>query len=217
MGKEPLCATAGSSAFADHLRGARDGEPSAVDAWYRSEHGAVYRLCFGFLADISEAEDLAQDAMLHLLDHLKDWNETRPYGPWRDAVVLNLARDRQRRLSARQRAHQAAGEREVQEREERSVDPHGELERAEMGELLVETLARLTPREREVFVLRDLEERSTEETARCLKIESGTVRSMLTLARRRVRTLLERRLGGLVTEGRPFPRGAEGELGGGHV
>ena len=213
MAKDPLSAMADNRCRPEWIRGARAGEPTAVDAWFRSEHGGVYRLCFGFLADAAEAEDLAQDAMLHLLDHLPDWNPERPYAPWRDAVVANLCRDRQRRLEARRRAHRAAGERQEERDEERSLDPQRELERAEVGQVLTETLAALTPREREVFVLRDLEERSTGETARCLGIEPGTVRSMLTLARRRLRGLLEERFGGLVPEG--LARGASGGGAGG--
>lgn len=56
---------------------AMGGEPAAVDAWFRAEHPEVYRLCAGFLADATEAEDIAQDAMLKLLDNLHAWDRRR--------------------------------------------------------------------------------------------------------------------------------------------
>ena len=187
------------------LEEVRRGEPQAVDAWFRSEHPEVYRLCFGFLADNAEAEDVAQDAMLHLLDRLEGWDSNRPYRSWRDTVVLNLCRDRARRNEARGRAHVAAAALTAESKRTGALpsagDPHGELERREVREVLMESLAALSPREREVFVLRDLEERSTSDAATCLGVTDSTVRSLLTLARRRLRGILDERLPGIESMG----------------
>jgi len=79
-------------------------------------------------------------------------------------------------------------------------DPMAELERREVQAVLLESLAALTPREREVFVLRDLEEHSTREAAVALGVGESTVRSLLTLARRRLRGVLGERLPGVCGE-----------------
>ncbi len=163
------------------------GDPEALDAWFRSEHPNVFRLALGFLAERSEAEDLAQDAMLHLMDHLSRWDPHRPYRAWRDTVVLNLCRDRRRREAARGRALEGRLE-SVEPRT--SEPPEAALEAGETQALLMEALAQLSPREREAFVLRDLEERSTAEAATALGVTESSVRSLLTLARRRLRGLL---------------------------
>lgn len=167
------------------------GDPEAVDAWFRSEHPRVHRLCFGFLADATEAEDAAQDAMLHLLDHLHQFDRGRSYASWRTAVVLNLCRSRRRSASARQYAEDAA----AVLRSEHAPDSAAAIQQAEVRGVLQESLARLSPREREAFVLRDLEDVRTEEVATCMGVQPATVRSLLTLARRRLRGLLERKLG----------------------
>lgn len=203
----PASTRAGEGTLEDVLSRVRASEPAAIDAWYRSEHGNVYRLCFGFLADPAEAEEAAQDAMCHLIDRLASYDPRRPYGPWRDAVVLNLCRDRWRAREARERARRGALER-LHDRSatgdaEGALDPLRLAERAEVARVLRETLSSLTPREREVFVLRDLEGRSIEETAVVLEVAAGTVRSMLTLARRRLRTLLGRRFGDALLESEP--------------
>ena len=173
------------------------GDASAIDRWFRAEHPQVYRLCLGFLADEAEAEDAAQDAMLHLLDHLADWDRSRPWRAWRNAVVLNHCRDRLRRTDARRRAH----ERSVLERDDGGhgvlPDPGDELARAEVLDVLRATLAALSPREREAFVLHDLEGHPTEEAAALLGVTASSVRSLLTLARRRLRGLLAERLPGV--------------------
>lgn len=173
------------------LRGLLAGEPAAVDAWFRAEHPRVHRLCFGFLADAAEAEDAAQDAMLLLLDRLSAWDPARPWEAWRTSVVLNHCRDRLRRLAARRNAEgAAAAARGLVD----SVDPGAPRDGAEVRELLGALLGELSPREREAFVLRDLEGRSTAEAAALLGVGESSVRSLVTLARRRLRRRLAPRL-----------------------
>ena len=173
------------------------GDPAAIDRWFRAEHPQVYRLCLGLVADAAEAEDVAQDAMLQLLDHLGAWDRSRPYRGWRNAVVLNLCRDRLRRLDARRRAHERAAEAFEQTGRGLLPDPGDEAARSEVQDLLRETLAGLSPREREAFVLHDLEGHSTDEAAALLGVGASSVRSLLALARRRLRGLLSDRLPGV--------------------
>ena len=166
------------------------GDPGALDRWYRAEFPVVWRLALGVLLDAEEAEGLAQEAMLKLHDRLSAWDSARPYRPWRNTLVLNLCRDRLRRRDARRRAEGEAAERELRP----APDPAAALEQGETRELLQLALAALTPREREAFVLRELEGCSSEEAAAAMEIEVGSLRSLLTLARRRLRAFLERRV-----------------------
>ena len=166
------------------------GDDEAVAAWYRIEWPVVHRLAFGFLADSAEAQDLAQDAMMHLLDHLEGRDTDRSYRSWRNAVVANLCRDRLRRMSARRRAESV----QVVVEPRPLPSPEDEAAGAEVREVLVAALSVLTPREREVFVLRDLEGAGFAEIAEALAIRQSTARSLLTLARRRLRRTLGARL-----------------------
>lgn len=185
----------------DLLRGVLRQDPEAIDAWFRAQHPAVYRLCLGFLAHAAEAEDVAQDAMLSLLDKLPSWDPARSYETWRDTLVLNRCRDRMRRLEARDRALERAGEARAEVPMAAAPDAHRLLEQAEVQRVMTESLAELSPREREVFVLRDLEGQSSAQAAELLSITPSSVRSLLTLARRRLRGILTQRLPGLVPEG----------------
>jgi len=170
-----------------------DGEPRALERWYRAEHPPVWRLCLGFLADRAEADDVAQDAMLHLHDRLERWDRTRPFETWRNSVVLNFCRDRRRRAEARERAERSALEHALPAR---LPEPGAALEQGELAELVTRGLSALTEREREAFVLHDLEGRPADEVARTMDIAQGSVRALLTLARRRLRNLLAPRLEG---------------------
>lgn len=174
-------------------RAARQGDSESLDRWLRTEHPRVWRLCLGCLADRTEADDAAQDAMLKLTDALQTWDPERAYEPWRNAVVVRLCRDRIRRRSVRQDAeHRAASEALPQV----LPDPGDRAQADEVRAALTAALARLTPREREVFVLRELEGEATGCVAESLGITESSVRSLLTLARRRLRGLLEKPLTG---------------------
>src|SRR6185503_2323893 len=96
--------SAAGSPAAELLRAVVAGAPEAVDAWFRAEHPAVFRLCFGFLAHRADAEDVAQEAMLQLLDRLGSWDTTHSYRAWRTTLVLNRCRDRVRRRGVRREA-----------------------------------------------------------------------------------------------------------------
>lgn len=186
------------------LEAAQGGDPDAVSTLYRAEHPQVFRLCLGFLADATEAEDAAQDAMLKLLDRLDAYDRARSWRAWRNTVVLNLCRDRLRRSSARRRAEDVAGE-----WPHRPLPSPEELaRRAEVNELVTRALAVLTPREREVFVLRDLQGESSADAAEALGVAVPTVRSMLTLARRRLRSVLGPQLVGASPRAAADPGGA---------
>src|SRR5262245_62908104 len=108
------------------LRAVLAGAPEAVDAWFRAEHPEVYRLCFGFLAHAADAEDVAQEAMLHLLDRIDAWDPSRSYRAWRTTLVLNRCRDRLRRVKSRRTAEEGAA---LARPEQALPDPGEDLER----------------------------------------------------------------------------------------
>ncbi|MFH0947320.1 MAG: RNA polymerase sigma factor [Planctomycetota bacterium] len=170
------------------------GNSAAWGEFYRNEYPRVYRLCYGFLVDTAEAEDVAQDAMLQIVDRLSTFDQSRRFDTWRNTVAANLCRDRLRRKASRKRAEEAAAEVEALRPPPRGSDPSEVISRSEILELLKSSLSSLTPREREVFVLRDLEGASSSEAAHVLEVSEGTIRSLLCLARRRLRTLLGPRL-----------------------
>lgn len=163
------------------------GDPGAIDRWYRAQHPLVWRLCLGFLGSSAEAEDVAQEAMLKLHDQLNRWNPALPFRPWRNSLVLNLCRDRIRRRKARNQAEGDAASR----RADRDVAaPSAGMEQRELQGLLQRAFVSLSDREREAFVLRELEGLATAEVAESMGVTESSVRSLLTLARRRLRELL---------------------------
>jgi len=167
-------------------RGIASGDAAALGDWYQLEWPAIFRLCFGLIADHAAAEDAAQDAMLRVSDRIDTWNKARPYLAWRTTVVLNLTRDHLRRHKTRQ-YHELR--RQPTSTLSSVPDPADAAARGELQEAVESVLANLPEREREAFVLCDLEELSTEHAA-AMQIKPASVRSILSLARRRLRGLL---------------------------
>jgi len=166
-------------------RALRAGEPEALGRWYELEWPRVYRLAFGVLAEANEADDLAQDAMLHLADRIDRWEPERSYSAWRNRVVVNLGRDRLRRRATRRTAESQAAQ------DAGPLPDPGDPRRAgDVREVLETALRHLPEREREAFVLVDLEGADAGAAAAAMGVGRSTVRSLTSLARRRLRDLL---------------------------
>jgi RNA polymerase sigma-70 factor (ECF subfamily) len=142
------------------------------------------RVARAVLRDPDDADDAAQDAFLSALLKLRQYDRSRPFGPWLMRIVANAATDRGRRRAIRRTepldvALVGGGAR-----------PDVAAERSALHDRLRAALAELPPRRRLAVVLFDVEGYSHAEIAQALGIPEGTVRSEVFHARRRLRALL---------------------------
>jgi RNA polymerase sigma-70 factor (ECF subfamily) len=149
---------------------------------------SVYRMALSFMKDETEAEDVAQEAFLKALCHLENFRGESRFSTWLISITLNEARRRLRRQStvrmeSLDEPPEEGGKvlpallwdwREI---------PSEALERREVRALLQQAIGQLSPIYREVVVLRDIEELSTEETADALAISTSSVKVRLHRAR----------------------------------
>jgi RNA polymerase sigma-70 factor (ECF subfamily) len=142
-----------------------------MSALLRAVAPYVGRIC-GSIA-LADGDDAMQETMIQALKHLRSLREPAALQGWlrRIAVreALKLARARARQVPVEQVA-------------ERTTEDGADL-RLEV----VDTLRRLSPDQRAVLVLRDLEGLSEAEAAALLRIEVGTAKSRLHRARRAFR------------------------------
>jgi RNA polymerase sigma-70 factor (ECF subfamily) len=149
---------------------------------------SVYRMALSFVKNETEAEDVAQEAILKAFRNLSSFRGESKFSTWLISITLNEARRRLRRQSTvrMESLHEPSEEggrvspallqdwREI---------PSEALERREVRELLQNAIEQLSPIYREVLVLRDIEELSTEETAGVLAISISSVKVRLHRAR----------------------------------
>ncbi|MFI6325855.1 RNA polymerase sigma factor [Nonomuraea sp. NPDC050556] len=146
------------------------GEREALTELVRAWHEPVWTYVRRML-DAERADDVAQEVWLAVLKGLPRLKDPARFTPW----LFTIAR-----RAVMNRLRQQYGEAEPME-----IEPQGEapFDRAE----LIEGLAALPPKEREILVLFYLEDLSIEDCAEICAIPAGTVKSRLNRARRLLR------------------------------
>jgi len=149
---------------------------------------SVYRMALSFVKIETEAEDVAQEAFLKAFRDLASFRGESKFSTWLISITLNEAR---RRLRRQRTVRMESLDEPPEEggkvspallRDWREI-PSEALERKEVRTLLQEAIGHLAPMYREVLVLRDIEDLSTEETAGTLAISISSVKVRLHRAR----------------------------------
>jgi RNA polymerase sigma-70 factor (ECF subfamily) len=158
------------------------GRSEAFEPLVTPYRGPLLALAFRLTGNREDAKEVAQEALLRAFRHLARFDTSRSFRNWLFQITANQARDRLRKK--RREADLAAGAgRELRPDE----DPDAGRRASEFRSDLQKCLSVLGPREREVFILRDLEELNIKETARALGCSSLSVRVNLSSARRKLR------------------------------
>jgi RNA polymerase sigma-70 factor, ECF subfamily len=182
-----------------------DGDHAAFEALMRRHNGRLFRVARAILRNDAEAEDALQDAYLDAYRHLGEFRGGARVATWLTRIVINQALMRLRRLK-RERvvipfgagpATGPGGEPEplaADVADETVESPPGAVLRGELRRLLERRIDDLPLAFRTVFVMRDVDDMSVQETADCLSIPAATVRTRLFRARALLREALARDL-----------------------
>jgi RNA polymerase sigma-70 factor (ECF subfamily) len=179
----------------------RNGEHELFYELIRPYERRVYAATFSILRNPANAEDAAQEAFLKALKHIRQFRSEAKFSTWLIQIAVNEARMRRRKENAdltEPIANEAAEEENYKPRDfaDWREIPSEVLERKEVREKLTGALASLGQIYREVFVLRDIEQLSIEETSKALGISTASVKTRLLRARLMLRDLLAPGLGG---------------------
>ena len=171
---------------------------AAFEALMRRHNGKLFRVARAILRDDGEAEDALQDAYVDAYRHIGDFRGGSQLVTWLTRIVINHSLMRLRRQK-RDRVvvpiDRRGDDRELPEidvRDRRSESPSDALLRGEIRRILERRIDELPVAFRTVFVMRDVEDMTVQETADCLSIPSATVRTRLFRARALLRQALER-------------------------
>lgn len=192
----------------------RDGEREAFHELIRPYERRLYTAAFLILRNEADAEDCVQEAVLKAFKHIGQFRAEAKFSTWLVQITLNDARMRKRkqRTSLMEPIDTAEGDEEPYTPRDfadwREI-PSEALERQEVREKLAQALNSLGQIYREVFVLRDMEQLSIEETARVLVISPASVKTRLLRARLMLRDLLAPGLGGRWSSGIQFAKGVK--------
>jgi RNA polymerase sigma-70 factor (ECF subfamily) len=167
----------------------------------RRYNGKLFRIARAILRDDAEAEDALQDAYLHAYRKIGEYRADAKLGTWLTRIAINQALMRLRKQK-RERvvvpfASRSASSLEPYERDfadDRTEPPPAATLRAEIRRILERRIEELPVAFRTVFIMREVEDMSVQETADCLALPPATVRTRLFRARALLREALERDL-----------------------
>ena len=169
----------------------------AFEALMRRHNRMLYRLARSILKDEADAEDALQEAYFAAYRNMASFRGTSSLSTWLGRIVINEAYARLRKQKrAAVVVSFATAERGGQSIEEGAMDderverPDTAAMRAELRRLLERKIDELPAQFRTVFMLRDVEELSVEETAECLDVPAATVRTRAFRARALLRASL---------------------------
>jgi RNA polymerase sigma-70 factor, ECF subfamily len=196
------------------VRRVKDGEHDLFYELIRPYERRLYAAAFGILRNEADAEDAVQEAVLKAFKHIRQFRAESRFSTWLIQITVNEARMRKRK----EHAHLVEPITDHQDEEGNYTPrefadwreiPSETLERKEVRQRLAEALVSLGQKYSEVFVLRDMQHLSIEETAKALGITTASVKTRLLRARLMLRDLLAPGLDGNWSAKLSFAKGTK--------
>jgi len=176
---------------------AREGDAVAFGDLVRRYEGKIFRLAHHVTQNREDAEDVLQETFLKAYEHLDQFQGNSKFYTWlvRIAVNQGLMKLRKRKTDKSVSLDDTIDTGEdtmVREIAAWDEDPEERYSREELNTILDSAVQSLAAPYRSVFLLRDMEELSTEETAQILDLSVPAVKSRLLRARLQLREKLTR-------------------------
>jgi RNA polymerase sigma-70 factor (ECF subfamily) len=176
---------------------AREGDTTAFGELVRRYENKIFRLAQHITQNREDAVDVLQETFLKAYEHLDQFQGNSKFYTWIVRIAVNQALMKLRR---RKTDKSVSIDENIDTGEDTIVreiaawgeDPEQRFSREELGEILDSAIQSLEPPYRSVFVLRDIEDLSTEETAEALDLSIPAVKSRLLRARLQLREKLTR-------------------------
>ena len=188
----------------DLIRAAAGGDRRAFEDLVLKKRERVVRTAFQITGNLEDAKDVAQGVFLRLWRVLQRFDLTKRFDTWLYRITVNAAID-----SMRERGPKGILQALPRDSSDRLRDPsRGPEEALDLKQLqgaFLRLAARLAPRQRAAFVLKEIEGLETADVARALGVTESTVRNHLLQARRILREGLNRDYPGLTGRRRRAP------------
>ncbi len=170
-----------------------DGDSSSYEKLVLENQTRVYNLALRMVGNEDDAFDMSQEAFLKAYNSLGSFRGESRFSVWLYRLTSNVCLDFLR--SEGRRAHNSLTY--VDEEDEKELDipderfsPQTEMERKELREAVHSGLLKLPRDYRVILLLREIDGLSYEEIAEALKLETGTVKSRIFRARKKLCDIL---------------------------
>lgn len=176
---------------------ARNGDAAAFGELITRYERRVYRMARQITQIDEDAEDVLQETFLKAFEHLDSFQGQSKFYTWLTRIAVN---ESLMKLRKRKSDRSVSLDENIETEEDPIVreiavwdeTPEQKYSQEELREILNKAIDSLKPIFRTVFILRDVEEMSTEETAEVLGLSIAAVKSRLLRARLQLREKLTR-------------------------
>jgi len=184
------------------LERVRAGETGLYELLMRRYNQRVYRVVRSILPDETEAEDVLQETWVRAYEHLDQYRGSAAVATWvtKIAVYEALARARKNKRWTPLETVEGNIMPSARRLRARAETPETQAMRSQLAQILESAVDALAEPYRAVFVLREVENRSTAETADCLGLSEEAVKTRLHRSRALLRRDLQQRAGSSVGE-----------------
>ncbi len=166
------------------------GDVNAFELLVNEYEKNVYNLALRMCKNPEDAADMSQEAFIKAYNSLQSFRGDSKFSVWLYRIVSNLCLDHLRRQSRRPvsslSVEDSDGESTELEIADEEQAPERLLERKTTREAVRRGLDRLNSEQREILLLREIQGFSYDEIADVLNIESGTVKSRIFRARKKL-------------------------------
>ena len=185
-------------------------DPAAIRQLISANNQRLFRTAWSILKNRTEAEDAVQAAYLAAFANIAGFEGRSSLSTWLTRIVVNEALGRRRGDQRRRRRLEEEGiavldtYRDTLMRGSDAESPETTMARQQIRKLLEQAVAGLPDPFRTVFVLREIEGLSSEETAAILDVPVATVKTRLHRGRKRLHETLAPEMSDLLRGTFPF-------------
>lgn len=145
----------------------------------------VYTLAFRILCNETDAEDVTQDVFIKVWQNIGKYNNTYKFSTWLYKITANLCYDRFRSVKNKEQVGLSGLTINS------DTDILGSIHNKELKALILQTTERLTPKQKQVFILSDIEELDIKEISIITQMSPSQIKSNLYLARKYIKSKLK--------------------------
>jgi RNA polymerase sigma-70 factor, ECF subfamily len=195
----------------EFLTAAKRGDSAAFETLCKQSANTVFHMARRMMRNNEDAEDVVQESFQQAFLHLKSFNGESRFSTWLSRIAINAALMKLRKkhrlwdvsLDEPAESEQWSSRIEV---EDDGLNPEQLYAQIERQRILTDAMNALTPGLRKAIELREIDERSTEETAKIMGISVGAVKARVFHGRRKLRERLNHFVGSARTSGRGASR-----------
>ena len=187
------------------VHASKNGDVAAFEQLVKRYDRTLLRIAHNVTHNTEDSQDAVQETFLKAFQHLGQFREDSKFSTWLIRITVNQSLMKLRKRATRDVSldedFQAEGDMLPMEAADWAPNPEQLYWASELRDILINTLSQLRPVLRAVFVLRDIEGLSTDQTAEVLNLSHTAVKARLWRARLQLRERLNKYFGKQATSG----------------